>query len=143
MTKPVANWKRFCRFSLVGLFGAGLQMALLWTLTRCFRLPILAATPAAVEIVVLHNFVWHAKFTWVDRPFRTTREGATALLRFHAGNACISIAGNTILTYFLVQRANIPILPSAALAIAACSVLNFLLADRWVYSSAVCPRRQA
>lgn len=129
----LARGQRFGKFNLVGLLGAALQVILLWALTRWFHLSIIAATLLAVEIVVLHNFVWHMKFTWRDRALKTAREKTIALLRFHAGNACISMIGNTIVMYLLTQRCRMPVLPSSAAAIAACAILNFLVADRWVY----------
>jgi len=135
MTKADLRWRRFGRFNLVGLLGAGLQVTLLWILTECFRAPLLAATPAAVEIVVLHNFLWHESFTWRDRRFKTVQQRVIALLLFHAGNGCISLVGNMIVMYLLVERLRVSIFPSASLAIAVCSVLNFFLADRWVFSA--------
>ncbi|MGA8027466.1 MAG: GtrA family protein [Bryobacteraceae bacterium] len=135
MTKGGRRWLRFGRFNLVGLLGAGLQVGLLCVLTERFRLPLFAAIPVAVELVVLHNFVWHETFTWRDRRFKTVQQRAIALLLFHAGNGCISLIGNTILTYLLVERLRAPLFPSACAAIAVCSVLNFFLADRWVFSA--------
>ncbi len=127
-------WLRFGRFNLVGLLGAALQLLLLWLLTECFHAPAAAATSLAVEIVVLHNFVWHERFTWRDRRPKSIGQTLGRLWRFHAGNGLISLFGNTVLTYFLVERLKTPILPSAIGAIALCSLVNFLLADRWVYA---------
>ena len=121
--------RRFGRFSLVGLMGAGLQVLLVSWLTPRIGL---AATPVAVQIVILHNFLWHERFTWSDRgPGRV----AIRLWRFHAGNGLISLVGNTVLMYLLVERLNAPVALAAAAAIAVCSLLNFLVADRWVYAT--------
>lgn len=124
---------RFGRFNLVGVLGAALQVLLIDLLVRDFRVLEVAATPIAVEIVVLHNFFWHERFTWHDRRPTGLRERATRLWRFHAGNGLVSIAGNTLLTYCLVEQLRLPIRPSALAAIALCAPLNFLIADRWVY----------
>jgi putative flippase GtrA len=122
---------RLGRFSLVGLLGAVLQLVLVWTLNG--RLGI-GATPVAVELVVLHNFLWHERFTWRDRRATGVRAMAMRLWRFHAANGLVSLIGNTALMYGLVDRLKAPVLPSAAAAIAVCSIVNFLLADRWVYA---------
>ena len=55
------------------------------------------------------------------------------LLRFHLANGLISIAGNAALMALLVGVLGLPPVPANALAVAAMSVLNFLLADRWVF----------
>ena len=133
---------RFSRFSLVGLSGAVLQLILLWIFMKWFHLSALAATPPAVELVVLNNFGWHQHFTWCDRPVTATRDRALRLWRFHAGNGLVSLAGNTALTYVFVNLARLPAVPAAASAIALCSWVNFFVADHWVYRQTCLARRQ-
>ena len=123
---------RFGRFSLTGLLGAALQVLLIELLIKRLRLPAATATAIAVEAVVLHNFVWHERFTWRDCGGSGLRETALRLCQFHFSNGLVSIAGNTLLVHYLVGRGLTPRLAALA-AIAACSPLNFLAADRWVY----------
>lgn len=128
--------KRFGRFSAVGLMGAAIQLLLLYFATKEFGLPSVAAMPAAAEIALLHNFIWHERFTWRDRGLvRVTspREIATRLWRFHIASGLISLGGNTMAMYFLVQRLAVPVMPAAVAAMVLCSVVNFLATDRWVY----------
>jgi putative flippase GtrA len=124
---------RFGRFNLVGALGAGLQILVFYLLMKYFRVPAAAATPVAVEIVVLHNFFWHERFTWRDRRPGCFRQRSTRLWRFHVSNGLISLAGNTVLTYCLVEQLKTAALPAAVVAIAICAPVSFLLADRWVY----------
>lgn len=128
--------KRFCRFNLVGLLGAGLQLFLLHFLAKFFPGSAVAVAAIAVEITVLHNFVWHERCTWRDRTPAGTSQSVVRLLRFHAGNGLVSLVGNTAFMYWLVDRLQAPLLPSALGAIAFCAVVNYLLADRWVYAPA-------
>lgn len=58
---------RFGRFGLVGLMGAMLQLLLIWLFTKHFGILSGVATPLAVEITILHNFLWHERFTWSGR----------------------------------------------------------------------------
>jgi dolichol-phosphate mannosyltransferase len=119
----------------VGLLGLAFQLWLLALLTRQFQMPLAAATLLAVETAVLHNFLWHERFTWRDRSSLSFRQRAIRLLRFHAGNGLVSLFGNTLLNYCLVDRLHAPVLPSAICAVTVCSMANFLLAERWVYES--------
>ena len=80
---------------------------------------------------MLHNFMWHERFTWPDR--RVKQQMARRLWRFHAANGLVSFIGNTILMYCLADRLNVPVARSAIAAILVCSFANFLIADRWVY----------
>ena len=131
MTRVGRKFNRFGRFSLVGLMGAVLQLTLASLLTRYFGGLSAAATLVAVEITVLHNFVWHERFTWRNQGPKNSRQLALRLWRFHAGNGVVSLAGNTILMYGLVERLKAPVLPTAIGAIVVCSLANFLVADRW------------
>ena len=58
---------------------------------------------------------------------------ARRLWRFHAANGLTSLVGNTVLTYWLVARFRLLPIVSSLMAIAACAVFNFLLADRCVF----------
>jgi len=64
---------RWCKFNLVGGIGIVVQFAALFLLKSILRFNYLAATAIAVEAAVVHNFVWHEQFTWVERtnPERT------------------------------------------------------------------------
>lgn len=125
---------RFSRFSIVGLMGALLQLLLIYLQTKYFSIGSAAVTLIAVEITILHNFIWHQCFTWSDRDPRTSRQIAR-LRRFHIGNGLVSLSGNVLLVYCLVERLKAPIVPTSVGAIILCSLANFQLADRWVYTS--------
>jgi len=108
------------------------------------RLPELVAMPLAVEAALLHNFLWHERFTWSDRRFAGLRQRAFRLFRFHAGNGVFSITANILLTWGLVEWLHLRAVPSALAAIALCAPANFLLADCWVFAGArmkLCLRR--
>ena len=125
---------RFGKFNLVGLLGAALQLAVFSLLVKNSHWPEAPAVLLAVEAAVLHNFLWHERFTWRDREAMNIRQRAVRLWRFHAGNGLLSLTGNAALTYVFVEWLGVPAIVSAAAAIALCAPANFLLADRWVYS---------
>ncbi len=118
---------RFVKFSVVGLFGIGVQLGVLMVLEQA-GWPAAAATLAAVEAAVLHNFVWHERWTWTDRPGSTVRR----LRRFHLSSGLISLVGNTSLTLMLAAW-GVPLAVANAVGIAACSAVNFCAADRLVF----------
>lgn len=131
------------RFALVGLIGAVLQLTLLYIFKNRFGVATTIATPLAVEITILHNFVWHHRYTWNNRATASLRQQLTRLWRFHIANGLISLTGNTVLLYAFVQRWELPLIPSAIAALAACSLANFLLADRWIYTPKPSQQRAA
>ena len=121
---------RFARFSAVGASGVIVQTVALAVLLRVGGIHYLAATACAVELSVLHNFVWHKRWTWADRPGAPT---ALRLLKFNATNGAISLIGNLALMCVFVSMLKIEPHAANLISIAVCSLVNFALADRFVF----------
>ncbi len=130
--------RRWCIFNFVGLLGIGVQLAALALLLRA-GLHYLPATALAVEASVIHNFLWHERWTWADRSGSGVRESFLRLARFNVANGLISIAGNLLMMALFVDVAGIPALPANLLAIALTSVANYLASDRFVFKVAKFP----
>ena len=119
------------KFNVVGLLGFALQSAALFLLTHTApQISYLLATALAVELAVLHNFVWHQRWTWRDRPSATMSETLFRLVKFNVSNGLFSIFGNLVFMSILVGRLGLPISPANVISVAACSLCNFVLADR-------------
>jgi putative flippase GtrA len=123
---------RFARFSGVGLGGVVVQLATLAALTSGAGAHYSVATPLAVLAAITHNFYWHCRWTWRDRPAR--RSVPAAFFAFATANGAVSLVGNMLLMSILVGRFGLPELPANIIAIAACSAINFTLADRVVFA---------
>lgn len=123
---------RFWRFNAVGVLGFAVQLGVLALLVHA-GVHYLAATAIAVEAAILHNFAWHERWTWQDRP-TTGRPRLGRLARFHAVNGGVSLAGNLLLMPLLAGVYGLPVVPANAVAVLACAAINFLGADRLVFS---------
>jgi putative flippase GtrA len=130
--RPRLGW-RWVKFNLVGGIGIGVQLAALWVVTRVLLCNYLIATVLAVETAVLHNFLWHQRFTWADRVPSNGRESVLGVLRFNLTNGLVSILGNLILMRALVGGLHLRILMANVLSIACCSAANFLLSEMYVF----------
>jgi len=122
---------RFLKFSLVGAIGIIVQLGALAGL-GALRINYLLATALAVECAILHNFLWHRRYTWRDRT-QGIRSFLPSLFRFHLCNGLISLAGNLLLMRLLVGVFNLPPLNANIATIAVCFAANFLASDRWVF----------
>jgi putative flippase GtrA len=129
-----ATCPRVWPFVVVGAIGFGLQLALLAVLTRA-HVPYLAATAIAVETTILHNFLWHERWTWRDR--RETRAAVrlARLARFNLTTAVTSLVGTLVWTAALVEIGGAPIIIANAVAVAIVGTLNLVLADRVVFTA--------
>ena len=84
---------RFVRFNVVGAIGIAFQLAGIWLLADIAGWRADIATGVAVAATVIHNFIWHVRWTWGDRAPRG-RALLAALGRFVLANGLISIVGN-------------------------------------------------
>ncbi|HLH32563.1 MAG TPA: GtrA family protein [Terriglobia bacterium] len=128
-----SSFRTWIKFNAVGIAGVGVQLSVLTLLKSGVKLHYLAATAIAVEAAVLHNFVWHERWTWFER----TRAAATGVLprlaRFHLTNGIVSICGNLALMWMFVSRFGVSYFFANLLAIATCSVANFWASERFVF----------
>jgi putative flippase GtrA len=124
---------RWMKFNLVGAIGIAVQLLLIAVLTAVFRMNYIPATGLAVEATVLHNFVWHERYTWAKRGSRGWAAVSSRLISFNITTGAVSIGGNLLLMRLLVGEWRMPSLLANLASIAACSVLNFAASDRWVF----------
>lgn len=122
---------RWCKFNVVGAMGMVLQLAALAVIDRWAAGHYLYATAAAIELTLVHNFVWHLRYTWRDR-----RDGSALgqFVRFHLSNGLVSMLGNLALMPILVSEARMPLLIADSIAILCCSIINFCLGDHWAFA---------
>ena len=121
-------WRRWLKFSLVGATGIAVQLLALGLLLKFSTLHYLLATALAVETSVLHNFVWHKRWTWADR-----QVDSKALLKFNFTNGALSLFGNLLLMWLLVGSVGLDARLANLLTISICAIANFLLSDRFVF----------
>ena len=120
--------RHFIRFNVASFAGILVQLAMLWLLTSRAGIHYQAATLLAVAAAILHNFVWHWRWTWADRAL-TPRAAADAFGRFALTNGAVSLVVNLMAMPLLVTVAGLPPVPANLLAIASAGLANFYLAD--------------
>ena len=133
--RPSSTLLRWCKFNMVGAIGIGVQFAALFLLKSVLRFDYMLATAIAVEAAVVHNFVWHEQFTWVDRVQASWRRSLSRFLLFNMTTGAVSILGNLALMKVLVGFGRLNYLLANAIAIALCSLANFLVSETWVFES--------
>ncbi|MFN7924804.1 MAG: GtrA family protein [Bryobacteraceae bacterium] len=129
---------RWLKFNAVGGIGIAVQLGALALFKGAFGWHYLVATALAVEAAVLHNFLWHERWTWADRPAGFP-ERMARLARFHLGNGLVSIVSNVLLMRIFVGSLGMPYLPANLAAVAITSIANFLLSEYFVFRARVGP----
>lgn len=130
---PTSTLLRWFKFNLVGGIGVVVQFAALFLLKGLFGFNYLFATAIAVEAAVVHNFVWHEQFTWADRITPSCGPSLVRFVRFNLTTGAVSILGNLALMRVMVGQGHLNYLLANAIAIALCSVANFLVSEQWVF----------
>jgi putative flippase GtrA len=128
----VNTFIRWAKFNVVGAMGMVVQLAALALFARLAAGHYLYASAAAVELAVLHNFVWHVLYTWRDR--RDDSALLSRLMRFHLSNGLVSIVGNLVLMRVLMHGAHVPLLISNCISIVCCSMVNFCMGNQWAFA---------
>lgn len=108
-------------------------MGMLALLVELFRWPYVWAVLVAVETAVLHNYLWHERWTWRDRAEHSLRGRLRQLVGFHLLNGVTSLVGNAVLVTALVEAFRLPVLEAGALAVTVCTIANFLWAHLIVF----------
>ena len=131
-------WVHWLKFNLVGGMGIGVQLIVLTGLKFGLHIDYLLATALAVEAAVVHNFIWHERFTWSERGSKNV---ALRFLKFNLTAGTFSILGNILLMALFVHLGRMNYLLANLATIAVCSLGNFLVSDRLVFQAAVCQKR--
>ena len=145
---------RFLRFNVVGAMGVAVQIAALALLVSGAGMHYFPATAIAIELSVLHNFLWHERWTWRDRTGTNAErkvQGAGRrcggvpgrLVAFHAGNGLLSMSGSLILMPVLVGWLGLHYIAANLATIAATGLFNFVLGDRVIFREGGRPRAEA
>jgi putative flippase GtrA len=126
---------RAVKFVGVGAVGFVLQLLTLAAL-RAAGVHYTLATPIAVELAILHNFFWHARWTWGDRRSAGALDVGRRLLRFNGASGLVSLTGNLVFTMAFVEGLGLPVIIANTLAVLCLSAANFTVANRFVFAMA-------
>lgn len=120
-------------FCIVGLSGVLVNMGILWTLTQFVGFHYLWASPIAIEIAILNNFIWNDLWT-----FRARRQNPLKirLAAFHL----ISIGGGAInwAILFLLTQGGVFYLISNLIGIGVAFLWNYYANSRLTWRVKAC-----
>jgi putative flippase GtrA len=127
--------KKWLRYNAIGLMGLGIQLLLLFLLTSFFHWNYFLATLFAVQCALIHNFLWHQRWTWKDRTVQSKRESVWRFIRFNSSSGTLAIISNLGFTALLVQLVHLPLVVCNLMAIGIFNIANFLFANNFVFHS--------
>ena len=136
MNPLVSGTRRLFRYYLVGAMGLSVKFSVLTALVEFAGAGYLASTAVAVEAAIIHNFIWHLRWTWRDRSAGLSRrEALMRLLRFHLGVGAVAMLANLLVTRFLVQEFGIHYAAANLAATVFAGMANFMISNFVVFAS--------
>ncbi len=138
-----ASLRRWLVFNVVGALGFVVQLAALTLFMGALQWGYLPATVLAVETAVVHNFMWHERWTWADRQDPGWMGASRRFLRFNLTNGALSVVGNIFFMRLFLNTLPVHYLTANTLSIAVCAVLNFIAGDRFVFRNRITGRRDS
>jgi dolichol-phosphate mannosyltransferase len=124
-TRPVI--RKFVKFSIVGLVGVVVNTAALFVGHDQLDLPLWIASPIAVEIAILNNFVWNNYWTFRTQGFQWSRAAKFNLVSL--GGLVIT----TVVLNVLVEYAGMFYLIANLIAIGVAMSWNFAINFLWTW----------
>jgi dolichol-phosphate mannosyltransferase len=120
------------RFLLVGGSGVVVNSCALAALHQGVGVPLLIASPLAVELSIIHNFVWNDRWT-----FRHRARSRTQMQRFARFNlvSLIGLLITTGITLLLVEQLGIQYLISNLCGVALATLCNFSANTHWTWQT--------
>lgn len=118
---------RFVRFGIVGSLGVAVNSAVLFLAHGVAGLPLLLASGMAVEVAILHNYLWNERWTFGVANFSFARLGKFNLTSL--GGLLITLS----VLYLLVEQWHIHYLLANLFGIALATIWNFTLSLLWTW----------
>lgn len=123
--------EEFIKFSIVGGSGVLVNMGLLFLLTRFLSVRLEIASPIAIEISILSNFLLNN--IWTFRKRHTTIPFRSRLFRYHLVAGLAGIV-NYLVLLLLVNIFGLHDMLSNLIGILIATVINFTLNSLWTWS---------
>ena len=128
------EWKRVFKFGIVGLFGIVVNLGVLYLLVSFSNLDKDLASPMAIELSILNNFIWNDFWTFKAGPSHKLSNRWHRLVSFHA----VSVGGLVInmgILYLLTSVGGVYYLISNLIGIMVGFGWNFMVNRRVTWTS--------
>lgn len=127
------EWKRVFKFGMVGLSGILVNLAILFLLVEYAHVNVKLASPIAIEIAILNNFLWNDLWTFAaekDRRFSSRWHRLAAFNMVSFGGAAINYVILLALTGWFAMY----YMAAQLIGILVAFIWNFMINRRFTYT---------
>ncbi|MBU0518750.1 GtrA family protein [bacterium] len=98
---------RSTKFNLVAWMGMIVNSACLYLFKGILHIPIIPAGLLAIEIAIIHNFLWHRYWTWNDRNGENPKSFFKHLLIYNSMTGLVDLVANITVLWSLTTFAGV------------------------------------
>ena len=120
----------FLKFAVVGGSGVGVNMGLLYLLTRFFHLDVSIASPIAIEVSILTNFALNN--AWTFRRRKSPVPFVSRIVRYHLVTGLAGLV-NYLTLLLLVKLAGMNDMLANLIGIGVGTIINYSLNSLWTW----------
>lgn len=131
--RPTLSAARMVRFGIVGGSGVIVNQGFLMLFHGVAGLPLLLSSIVAIELSIINNFVWNSLWTWKYNYGGSLKLWLQKCLQYHTTTVLTAFIGNVLVLMALVKLFGIDYRIANLIGIAVGSVLNYFLAEVWVF----------
>jgi putative flippase GtrA len=130
LSKKIPEYRRFLKFSLVGLSGVFVNNFALWFFVEFTVLPFYLCSFIAIELAIINNFLLNDIWTWSDK---NPDSKLIRLLKYNVSTAFSSLFINITVLMFFKEWVGSPYLVSNLIGIGVGVLFNFWINHNWTF----------
>jgi putative flippase GtrA len=122
------------KFMLVAWLGMVVNTGYLYLFKGVLRIPIIPASMMAIEIAIIHNFIWYRQWAWKDRGGITGRPGfLRQLFAYNVATGVVDFTMNVSVLWALSTFLHVHYLIANILGMIAGPFIKFWINDRMIF----------
>lgn len=127
--------KRILSFQFIGWIGTAVNLAVLWLCYDVLDWPLLVSGALAIEVAIIHNFVWYYFWTWNDRVVYTLRDFLTLFVRYNIFTAAIDFFIRLGILWVLTEYFGIHYIISDIAGMFIAPLLKYITNDAYIFNT--------
>jgi len=121
------------KFMAVGWLGMLVNSAVLFTLKGGLHVPLIPASMIAIEVAIIHNFIWHRQWAWAERNNGHKKSFFRQLLLYNAATGAVDFSVNISVLWSLSTFLNVHYMLANIVGMCAGPFVKFWLNDKIIF----------
>ena len=117
----------------VAWLGMAVNTGCLYVFKGLLHVRLIPASVMAIEIAIIHNFIWYRSWTWRDRPNKPPF--FQQLIKYNIATGAVDFLGNVSVLWILATFLNIHYLLANILGMIAPPFIKFWLNEKVIFKA--------